>query len=132
MPSVYRGYRRPRDNYRAARYAVLAVLAIVVLVAAAPFVIPRDAIAVRGIVKGQSLRPDAFAATDVVGICRDRDAATGPFRVAALWRKPVQLCGRLFVVGGAGAVGDAAMHPLGSGCAKRAEWSCGLSGGSTR
>ena len=65
VPSVYSGYKKPRDTYRATVYAVLAVFAVVLLVALLPFAVPRNAISVRNLVRGQSVMPAALTATPI-------------------------------------------------------------------
>ena len=65
VPSIYSGYKKPRDTYRATVYAVLAVFALVLLVALLPFAVPRNAIRVRNLVRGQSFTPTVLTATPI-------------------------------------------------------------------
>ena len=65
VPSVYSGYKKPRDTYRATVYAVLAFFAMILLVALMPFAVPRNTITIRNVVRGQAFMPASLASTPV-------------------------------------------------------------------
>lgn len=65
VPSVYSGYKKPRDTYRATVYAVLAVFALVLLVALMPFAVARNSLTIRNIGRGQAFTPAGLTASRI-------------------------------------------------------------------